>query len=64
MIIRTTPLPWIVGQKVTSGSLAFEVLAARPELERYYLVSYRSGWLYDYRNGRFIPIRYLEPLQE
>lgn len=64
-VIRTTPLPWTVGQRVTSGSLCFEVLDARMD-DRYYLVSYRSGWLYTYVAGRFLPIRYLEldPLGE
>lgn len=64
-VIRTTPLPWTVGQRVTSGSLCFEVLDARTD-DRYYLVSYRSGWLYTYVAGRFLPIRYLEldPLGE
>lgn len=67
MRIRTTPLPWTVGQTVTSGSLCFEVLDARPDEERYYLVSLRSGWMYVYKGGhRFLPIRYLEldPLKE
>lgn len=69
-VIRTTPLPWTVGQRVTSGSLCFEVLDARYGActadGRYYLVSYRSGWLYTYVAGRFLPIRYLEldPLGE